>query len=157
MGEDGMYHMTFDYSSLDEYSKEVYRRLVADNLAAGWEYDNNGSYIDFKSADGNSDGNAIAVLRFQENSEEDHFYNCGFGIGGLAGFRGCSKGKGTRPTWGNTQTYFSAVSEPLEILVGGILTGTGGEGDWKVSVDRYEHTETWETHYNVQLLSLIHI
>ena len=151
MGEDGMYHMTFDYSSLDEYSKEVYRRLVADNLAAGWEYDNNGSYIDFKSADGNSDGNAIAVLRFQENSEEDHFYNCGFGIGGLAGFRGCSKGKGTRPTWGNTQTYFSAVSEPLEILVGGILTGTGGEGDWKVSVDRYEHTETWETHYNVQL------
>ena len=88
---------------------------------------------------------------FRRTAKKNHFYNCGFGIGGLAGFSGCSKGKGTRPTWGNTQTYFSAVSEPLEILVGGILTGTGGEGDWKVSVDRYEHTETWEAHYNVQL------
>ena len=73
MGDDGMYHMTFDYSGLDEYSKEVYRRLIADNLAAGWEYDNDGSRIDFKSADGKSDDNAIAVLHLQGTSEEDHF------------------------------------------------------------------------------------
>lgn len=150
LGDDGMYHMTFDYSGLDEYSKEVYRRLIADNLAAGWEYDNDGSRIDFKSADGKSDDNAIAVLHLQETSEEDHFYNCGFGIGGLAGFQGCSKGRGITPDWGNTQTYFSAVSEPLEILVGGGRI-TGGEGGWNVQVDRYEHSETWEAHYNIQL------
>ena len=150
MGDDGMYHMTFDYSGLDEYSKEVYRRLIADNLAAGWEYDNDGSRIDFKSADGKSDDNAIAVLHLQGTSEEDHFYNCGFGIGGLAGFQGCSKGRGPTPDWGNTQTYFSAVSEPLEILVGGGRI-TGGEGGWNVQVDRYEHSETWEAHYNIQL------
>ena len=24
-------------------------------------------------------------------------------------------------------------------------------GEWKINVHRYEHTETWEAHYNIQL------
>lgn len=150
-GDDGMYHMTFFYGDLTDYEKEVYRRLTAENLASGWEYSNDGSVIDFKSADGVSDGNAIAALKLQENSEEDRFYNCGFGVGGLAGFRGCAKrGKNGEFGWGNTQVYFSAVSEPLEILVGGRMPLKPGT-EWDIDVHRYEHTETWEAHYNIQL------
>ena len=148
---DGMYHMTFRYGDLSDYEKEVYRRMTAENLAPGWAYSNDGSTIDFKSADGVSDGNAIATLKLQENSEEDRFYNCGFGVGGLAGFRGCAKrGKNGDFGWGNTQVYFSAVSEPLELLVGGRVP-LKPSGDWEIDVHRYEHTETWEAHYNIQL------
>lgn len=149
LGEDGMYHMTFDYSGLSDYEKEVYRRLEADIKQGDWEYTNDGSVIDFKSADGKSDGTAIAVMTLQENSEEDRFYNNGFGMGGLAGFQGCANGKDNGRAWGNTQIYFSAVSEPLEILVGGI--GGKGEGDFEIEVDRYEHEETWTSTYNIQL------
>ena len=151
LGEDGMYHITFTYGDLSDYEKEVYRRMTAENLASGWEYTNDGSSIDFKSADGGSDGNAIATLKLQENSEEDRFYNCGFGVGGLAGFRGCAKrGRNGEFGWGNTQIYFSAVSEPLEILVGGRIPLNPG-AEWNMEVHRYEHTETWEAHYNIQL------
>ena len=52
---------------------EVYRRLVADNLAAGWEYDNNGSYIDFKSADGNSDGTLLLFSVFRRTAKKITF------------------------------------------------------------------------------------
>lgn len=149
-GDDGMYHMTFSYGELSEYEKEIYRRLTAEELAEGWIYENDGSVIDFKSPDGMVNGQAVAVLRLKENSKEDHFYNCGFGIGGLAGFQGCAKSKKTGEYhWGNTQVYFSAVSEPLEILVGG---GAPPQGlDKGIEVHRYEHTETWEAHYRVQL------
>lgn len=154
LGDDGMYHMSFSYGELSEYEKEIYRRLIADNLAEGWEYVNDGTVIDFKSADGKGNGQAVAVLKLQENSEEDHFYNCGFGIGGLAGFQSCAKSKKTGEFhWGNTQVYFSAVSEPLEILVGGGAVPPAN-GDLGIEVHRYEHTETWEAHYQVQLRKL---
>ncbi len=149
LGEDGMYHMTFDYSTLSDYEKEVYRRLEATDLATGWEYENNGSTIDFKSADGSTGGTSITTLKMQESSEEDKFFNTGFGIGGLAGFQGCAKNDKNKTQWGNTQVYFSAVSEPLEILVGGGRTPS--DGDWGVEVHRFQHDETWQTHYNVQL------
>ena len=74
LGEDGMYHITFTYGDLSDYEKEVYRRMTAENLASGWEYTNDGSSIDFKSADGGSDGNAIATLKLQDNSEDDRLY-----------------------------------------------------------------------------------
>lgn len=150
LGDDGMYHLTYDYSGLSDYEKEVYRRLTAENLASGWEYTNDGSKIDFKSPDGTMAGNAIAVLKLKENSEEDHYYNCGFGVGGLAGFQGYARNDRGKGDWGNTQVYFSAVSEPLEILVAG-KGSTTDPGSWKLEIHRYEHEEQWNASYNLQL------
>lgn len=151
LGEDGMYHMTFNYGMVSDYEKEVYRRLTAEDLAPGWEYTNDGSVMDFKSADGVTDGNTIATLKLYENSEEDRFYNCSFGVGGLAGFQGCAKNSKTGNfNWGNTQVYFSAVSEPLELRVTGNTT-TKPDGNWGIEVHRYEHSETWKAHYNILL------
>lgn len=146
MEEDGMFHVTFDYGGLPDYEKEVYRRLRADDLSPGWEYANDGGRIDFKSPDGEVAGDLIGILRLREASEEDRFFNCGFGVGGLAGFQGCAKGNDpAEPTWGNTQIYFSAVSKPLEISVSGKSTSTEAE------IKRYQHDETWQAHYNVRL------
>lgn len=148
IGTDGMYHASFDYSGLHEYEKEVYRRLRADDLQSGWEYSNDGSRIDFRSPGGEIEGGTLAVLHLEENSEEDHFYNCGFGIGGLAGFQGCAKGgSNSGMQWGNTQVYFSAVSQPLEITVSGKPASDTGYS----KVMRYQHNETWQAHYNVRL------
>lgn len=149
LGDDGMYHLTYDYSGRSDYEREVFRRLEPESLASGWEYTNDGSKIDFKSPDGAGDGGAVAVLKLKENSEEDHYYNCGFGVGGLAGFQGCAKNDRGEQKWGNTQVYFSAVSEPLEITVGGPKAPS--PASYEVEVHRYEHTETWQAHYNVQL------
>lgn len=149
LGDDGMYHLTYDYSGRSDYEREVFRRLEPESLASGWEYTNDGSKIDFKSPDGAGDGGAVAVLKLKENSEEDHYYNCGFGVGGLAGFQGCAKNDRGEQSWGNTQVYFSAVSEPLEITVGGPKAPSSAS--YEVEVHRYEHTETWQAHYNVQL------
>ena len=44
---------------------------------------------------------------------------------------------------------FRQYLKPLEILVGGRIPLNPG-AEWNMEVHRYEHTETWEAHYNIQ-------
>lgn len=157
MGTDGMYHITFDYSTKDDISKQYLQQVkIKQTGPSSLKFTNVDSKMDIASSniDDLKDGSS-ALQGFTFVIDPSSGLDEKIAPVGLCGFKTISVVPSNLSASRATgQLRFAAYQGELKLRVGNPSSSTSTppvDIPHDVTVTRYRHTETFEATYNVNL------